>query len=132
MAVVHIVLGLALLEFFYFALAVAGARTTYKVPPPATTGHEVFERYFRVQMNTLEQLVIFVPSILLFGWYVNPWLAALLGLCFIVGRALYFRGYTRAAEARHFGFQLSVVPNISLLAGGMLGALWALVRPLLH
>jgi glutathione S-transferase len=132
MAVVHIVLGLALLEFFYFCLAVAGARTTYKVPPPATTGHEVFERYFRVQMNTLEQLVIFVPSILLFGWYVSPWLAALLGLGFIIGRGLYFRGYVRAAGDRHLGFMLSVVPNVALLAGGLLGALWALVRPALR
>jgi len=128
MTVVHIVLALALLEFLYFGLAVAGARTTYKVAPPATTGHEVFERYFRVQMNTLEQLVIFVPSILLFGWYVNAWLAALLGATFIVGRALYFRGYVRGAEGRHLGFQLSVIPNVTLLAGGLLGALWRLVR----
>jgi len=131
MALVHIVLALALLEFFYFCLAVARARATYKVPPPATTGHEVFERYFRVQMNTLEQLVIFVPALLLCGWYVSPWIAALLGLVFIVGRALYFRGYVRAAEGRHFGFMLSVVPNLMLLVGGLLGALWALVRPAL-
>ncbi|HVP34336.1 MAG TPA: MAPEG family protein [Steroidobacteraceae bacterium] len=130
MAYVHIVLALALIEFFAFGLAVARARATYKVPPPATTGHEVFERYFRVQMNTLEQLVIFVPSIVLFGWYVSAWLAAILGLTFIVGRALYFRGYVRAAEGRHFGFMLSVVPNVTLLVGGLLGALWSLLRPM--
>ena len=129
MPVVHIVLALALLEFFYFCLAVARARDTYKVPPPATTGNEVFERYFRVQMNTLEQLVIFVPAILLFGWYVNAWLAALLGVLFVVGRAFYFRGYVRAPKDRHFGFMLSVVPNMTLLVGGLLGALWSLVRP---
>lgn len=127
MPYVHIVLALALVEFFVFGLAVARARATYKVPPPATTGHEVFERYFRVQMNTLEQLVIFVPSIVLFGWYVSTWLAALLGVVFIVGRALYFRGYVRAAEGRHFGFMLSLVPNVALLVGGLLGALWALI-----
>jgi len=117
MAYVHIVLALALIEFFAFGLAVARARATYKVPPPATTGHEVFERYFRVQMNTL-------------GWYVSAWLAAILGLTFIVGRALYFRGYVRAAEGRHFGFMLSVVPNVTLLVGGLLGALWSLLRPM--
>ncbi|HLY53305.1 MAG TPA: MAPEG family protein, partial [Steroidobacteraceae bacterium] len=63
MAVAHLVLALALLEFFYFGLAVARARATYKVPAPATSGNEVFERYFRVHMNTLEQLIIFVPGI---------------------------------------------------------------------
>jgi len=128
MPYVHIVLALALLEFFLFCLAVARARDRYNVPPPATTGHEVFERYFRVQMNTLEQLVIFVPSLLLFARYVNAWLAALLGLAFIVGRAVYFRGYVRAARERHFGFMLSVIPNVTLLAGGLLGAIWAAVR----
>jgi len=128
MPYVHIVLALALGEFFLFCLAVARARDTYNVPPPATTGHEVFERYFRVQMNTLEQLVIFVPSLLLFARYVNGWLAAVLGVTFIIGRAVYFRGYVRAARERHFGFMLSVIPNVTLLAGGLLGALWALVR----
>ena len=129
MPYVHIVLALALIEFFFFCLAVARARDTYNVPAPATTGHEVFERYFRVQMNTLEQLVIFVPSLLLFARYVNAWLAALLGLAFIIGRALYFRGYVRAAKERHLGFMLSVIPNVTLLVGGLLGALWQLLRP---
>ena len=128
MPYVHIVLALALVEFFLFSLAVARARATYNVPAPATTGHEVFERYFRVQMNTLEQLMIFVPSLLLFARYVNAWLAAALGLAFIIGRALYFRAYVRAAAERHFGFMLSVIPNVTLLAGSLLGALWALIR----
>jgi len=128
MPYVHIVLALALVEFFLFSLAVARARDTYNVPAPATTGHEVFERYFRAQMNTLEQLMIFVPSLLLFARYVNAWLAAALGLAFIIGRAVYFRGYVRAASERHLGFLLSVIPNVTLLAGGLLGALWALIR----
>lgn len=131
MPYVHIVIALALLEFFVFALAVARARATYKVAAPATSGHEVFERYFRGQMNTLEQLVIFVPSILMFGAYVSPWLAAALGLAFIVGRAVYFTGYVRAAEGRHLGFLLSVIPNVTLLGGGLAGVAWRLVRPAL-
>ena len=128
MPYVHIVIALALLEFFLFGVAVARARATYRVMAPATAGHEVFERYFRVQMNTLEQLVIFVPSILMFGVYVNAWLAAALGLTFIVGRAVYFVGYVRAAEGRHLGFVLSAVPNLVLLGGGLAGAAWWLLR----
>jgi len=128
MPYVHIVIALALLEFFLFGVAVARARATYRVMAPATAGHEVFERYFRVQMNTLEQLVIFVPSILMFGVYVNAWLAAALGLTFIVGRAVYFVGYVRAAEGRHIGFVLSAVPNLVLLGGGLAGTAWWLLR----
>ncbi|HEV2286039.1 MAG TPA: MAPEG family protein [Steroidobacteraceae bacterium] len=128
MALVHFVLALALLEFFAFGYAVARARGTYKVAAPATTGHEVFERYFRVQMNTLEQLVVFGPSLMLFAWYVNAWIAAALGLLFVIGRALYFRGYVRSAEGRHLGFLLSAIPNVTLLVGGLLGAAQAFIR----
>jgi len=126
MALVHLAIGLALAEFFLFGWAVARARGTYKVPAPATTGHEVFERYFRVQMNTLEQLVVFVPAILLFAHYVSPYLAAALGALFILGRAVYFQGYVKAAQARHTGFLLSAIPNIILLLGGLAGVVRAL------
>lgn len=127
MALVHLTIGLALLEFLLFALAVARARATYRVPAPATTGNEVFERYFRVQMNTLEQLIVFIPAILLFGHYVSAWLAAALGLVFVLGRALYFFGYVRSAPGRHQGFLVSVIPNTVLLIGGVLGALRAVL-----
>ena len=127
MALVHLVIALALGEFFLFALAVARARATYKVPAPATAGNEVFERYFRVQMNTLEQLIVFIPAILLFGHYLSAWLAAALGLVFILGRAVYFFGYVRSAAGRHRGFLMSVIPNAVLLIGGLIGALRAAI-----
>ena len=123
MALVHLVIGLALLEFFLFGWAVARARTRYQVAAPATTGHEVFERYFRVQMNTLEQLIIFVPSIVLFARYLDAYAAAALGAVFLVGRVLYFQGYVKAAERRHLGFMLSAIPNVTLLIGAIIGAL---------
>ena len=126
MPLVHLVIGLALVEFSLFGWAVSRARARYQVAAPATTGHEVFERYFRVQMNTLEQLVIFVPSIVLFARYVNAYVAAALGAVFLVGRALYFQGYVKAAAGRHLGFMLSAIPNVALLIGAILGALVAL------
>jgi glutathione S-transferase len=126
MPYVHLVAALALVEFFLFGLAVARARTRYNVPAPAISGHAVFERYFRVQMNTLEQLVIFVPALLLFAHYVNAYVAAALGALFIIGRGVYFRGYVHAPEGRHVGFILSLIPNLTLLIGGIVGALRAL------
>ena len=121
MPYVHLVIVLALLEFLLFGQAVGHARTRYKVPAPAMSGHEVFDRYFRAHMNTLEQLVVFLPSIWLFAHYVNAWAAVTLGMLFIVGRGLYFRGYVQAAESRHAGFVLSAIPTVTLLIGALIG-----------
>jgi len=128
MTLVHLVIALALLEFFVFLNAVGRARHTYQVPAPATGGHEMFERYFRVQMNTIEQLVIFIPSILLFALYVHALIAAALGALFIIGRWLYFVGYVKDPKRRGTGFLVSVIPNSLLLLGGLIGALLALIR----
>ena len=125
MAYVQVVMLLALLEYLLFGHAVGRARSRYNVPAPATGGHEVFERYFRAQMNTLEQLVVFLPSIWLFAQYVNAWIAVALGVLFIVGRALYFRGYVQAPAARHAGFVVSAVPNVALLIGALIGTVRA-------
>jgi glutathione S-transferase len=122
MPYVHIVIGLALIEFLYFAAGVSRARGRYKVPGPATTGNEMFERYFRVQMNTLEQLVIFIPSILIFGQYLSPYLAAAIGAVFLIGRLVYQVAYVKDPKKRQAGFLLSVIPTVILLVGAILGA----------
>ena len=127
MPLVHLVIALALGEFLLFGWAVGQARTRYHVPAPATTGNETFERYFRVQMNTLEQLVIFVPSIVMFAHFWSPVIAAALGALFIIGRGMYFYGYTRSAQGRHLGFMVSSLPNLALLVGSIAGAIHALI-----
>ena len=128
MTLVHIVIALALIEFFVFLMAVGRARGTYQLPAPATSGNEMFERYFRVQMNTIEQLVIFLPSILLFARYVHPLIAAALGLVFVIGRWVYFKGYVKDPTKRSTGFGLSAAPNLILLVGGLIGAIVWLAR----
>ena len=122
MPYIHIVIGLALVQFLGFALAVAGARGRYKVAAPAVTGHEIFERYLRVQLNTLEQLVVFIPSILLFGQYLSPYVAAGLGVIFLIGRLVYFVSYVKDPKKRELGFILSFAPTVILLGGAIFGA----------
>jgi len=100
MALVAAVIALALIEFLVFGLLVGRARVRCNVQPPATTGHPVFERYFRVQQNTLEQLIVFVPSVWLFGMYVSAVWAAGLGVLFVIGRALYLTGYVADPKKR--------------------------------
>lgn len=127
MPYVHIVIGLALVEFLWFALAVAKARSRYKIAAPAISGNEIFERYLRVQLNTLEQLVVFIPSILLFGQYWSPYVAAGLGVVFVIGRLIYFFTYVKNPKSRELGFILTVGPNAILLGGAILGAARAAV-----
>jgi glutathione S-transferase len=122
MLFVHLVISVALLEFLWFGFAVGRAREKYGVKAPATTGNEIFERYFRVQMNTLEQLVVFVPSIVLFARYVEPRIAAALGLVFVIGRAWYFKRYVRDPSTRSAPFGVSFLPLVILVLGALIGA----------
>src|ERR1700755_681457 len=115
MPYVHIVIGLALAQFLYFAIEVGRARERYKVQAPATTGNELFERYFRVQMNTLELLIIFIPSILMFGIYLSPFIAAGLGVIYLVGRMVYISSYVKDPKSRSMGYGLSMLPTLVLL-----------------
>ena len=128
MPYVHLVIALALLEFMLFGVAVARARVRYNVPAPATGGHAVFERYFRVQMNTLELLVVLIPALPLFAWYVSPRWAAGLGGVYLVGRFLYFFTYLKDPATRSAGFGLSFLPIVALLLGGIGGAIAALLK----
>ncbi|MFZ9708108.1 MAG: MAPEG family protein [Steroidobacteraceae bacterium] len=121
-APIHFVMLLALLEYFVFLLAVGRARHRFGVAAPATSGNADFERYYRVQMNTLELLVIFIPALWTFALFVSEPVAAALGLVFVLGRLLYFTGYTKAANKRSLGFAISSVPMIVLLVGGLIGA----------
>ena len=125
MELVAIVAALALIEYVVFAMNAGRARGRYNVPAPATSGNEVFERYLRVQENTVEQLVIFFPALLLFATYVSTGVAALLGLFFIAGRALYARGYVEDPARRGPGFGMSFLANLVLLLGGLIGAIVA-------
>lgn len=122
MALVNLIVALALLQFFAFGTAVGRAREKYNVAAPATTGNEVFERYFRVQMNTLELLVMFVPAIWMFGFYVNANIAAELGVIYIIGRGIYFFSYVKDPKKRSLGFGLSAGPVAVLVIGALIGA----------
>jgi uncharacterized membrane protein YecN with MAPEG domain len=126
MELVAIVAAGALLEYLVFVLRAGQARGRYEVAAPATHGHPLFERHLRVQENTVEQLVVFLPSLFLFGHYVSPAWGAAVGLVFIAGRALYARAYVSDPARRGPGFLLTLLSNSVLLAGALIGALLAL------
>ena len=125
MELVAFVAGLALIEYLVITLQCGRARGRLGVPAPAMAGHPEFERYLRVQYNTIEQLVIFLPALFGFAYFASAGLAALLGLVFIVGRALYARGYVQDPAKRGPGFLLTLASNVVLLLGATIGALRA-------
>jgi len=125
MALVYVVMMLAVIEYFAFGMAVGMARGRYKIPAPAVSGNPDFERYYRVQMNTLEQMMVFLPSLWTFATFVSASWAAGLGLVFVVGRLVYFYGYTKAANKRGIGFGISGLPTMILMIGGLVGAVMA-------
>ncbi len=115
-----IITFLVLAQYVLFGIQVGGMRVKHGVQGPATTGHEEFERMNRVHMNTMEQLVVFLPALWIHAQYANPLWGAALGLVFIVGRFLYRAEYLKDPGSRSPGFTMSFIPSAVLL-------IWALV-----
>jgi uncharacterized MAPEG superfamily protein len=125
--VIHLpvlVVLLNVLLLFATGLVVASARGRHGIKAPATTGHPDFERAFRVQMNTLEHTVMFLPTLWLAAQWGNPTWAGILGLVWIAARAWYVPAYLRSAEARHHPFMVSTIAWLLLL----LLAIWGVLR----
>lgn len=119
MEAIAIVTIVALLQFFVFGFQVGQMRARHGVSAPATSGHPEFDRMFRVQQNTLESLVMFVPALWLFGWYVSATWGALIGVGFIAGRWLYKRAYVSDPKKRGPGFGISTAATTILLLGAL-------------
>jgi glutathione S-transferase len=128
MAWVDIVALLAIIQLVVFGVLVAWARGRYGVAAPAMGGHPVFERYVRVQMNTVETLLVFLPGLWIAARYWPPGYAALVGSVYLVGRVLYLRAYVRDPKSRSLGFSLSMLPALALVLAALAGALRALLR----
>ncbi len=122
---VQIIAVLAILQFFFFGILVGRARGKYGVKAPATSGHEMFDRAYRVQMNTLEQLVGFLPALLLASLYWPNWIIACIGAVYLIGRFLYQRSYVTDPAKRGLGFVLTVIPTFVLLLAVLIGAVLA-------
>ena len=119
---------LALLFYFVTGTRVARARAAFGIKAPAISGHPDFERVFRVQMNTLEWMPIFLPSLWLFAIYISDPIAAVIGLVWIAGRILYLTGYSQAAEKRGRGFGIQAMAAIILWLGALGAIVWRLVH----
>ena len=124
---VNLVVLTALVEYIVFLGIVGITREKYGVLAPATTGNPQWERLHRIQVNTSEQLVLFIPAIYGFAYYVSePW-AAGIGSIFVIGRVVYFLGYRVSGERRLVGAIMSGPPSYILVIGAIVGLVRTLI-----
>ena len=114
---------LALLLYIGVFVAAGRARGRYGVQAPAITGAPEFERALRVQQNTLEQLIWFLPALWLFAAYVSALWASIIGLVWIAGRIYYAVSYYRDPATREPGFIIGFASSGVLLIGALVGIL---------
>ena len=106
---------------------VGRARGKYGIHAPATTGHEGFERAFRVQMNTQEGAIMFLPTLWIAAGFGNPQYAALAGAVWLVGRVWYAAAYSVPGRNRGPGFAIGLLALAALLLMAFWGVAWTLV-----
>jgi glutathione S-transferase len=128
MELIALVTLLVALEYFFLAIMVGKCRGERGISAPSIIGDEKFERVFRVQQNTLEQLIIFFPALWIFAYYVSTTIGAGLGLVFLFGRILYARGYVKHPDKRGPGFTIGSLALLGLLLGGLVGASLKLIE----
>ena len=123
MANATLIVLLALIQYVLFTMKVGMARAKYKVDAPCCGGDENFERLFRIQQNTLEQLIVFIPAIFAFAFYLSPIWVLAPGIAFLLGRFLYSAEYTKDPKTRGPGMGLTLVANVVLIIGALTGLL---------
>ena len=124
---VELVAVLAIVQFLAFGFMTGQARAKSGLKAPATTGDEGFERMYRVQTNTLETLVAFLPALFIAGKYWSGMMVAGIGAIYIIGRFIYWRAYVADPSKRSLGFILSFLPTTALVALALIGVVMSLV-----
>ncbi len=122
MVYIELIGMLAVAQFFFFSFMTGVARGKSGLKAPAVTGDEGFERMYRVQVNTLELLAIFLPSLFIAGKHWSPVVVSVLGLVYLCGRFIYWRAYIGNPDKRRIGFILSMLPTLVLMIMAISGA----------
>jgi glutathione S-transferase len=117
---------LATALMFWTAINVGRARVKYEVKAPATSGHEMFDRAYRVQMNTLESALMMLPALWVYAAFIGDTGSAAMGLAWVAGRIWYALAYQNDPAKRGGGFSLALLAIAGLWAGG----LWGVVKVL--
>jgi glutathione S-transferase len=108
------------------AVLVGRARGRYGVKAPGTTGPEGFERAFRVQMNTQEAALMFLPALWTAAHFGLVWISAMLGVVWLVARIWYAVAYANPSGNRGPAFAISLLALLGLILQALWGVIWTL------
>jgi glutathione S-transferase len=114
---------LALIQFTWFTVRVGMARGKYNIDAPACDGDEAWNRLFRIQQNTMEQLIVLIPATYAFAYYLSELWVVVPGAVFIIGRILYSAAYLKDPKSRGPGMGLTMLANVVLILGALFGLL---------
>jgi glutathione S-transferase len=103
---------------------VGRARTRYRIKAPAMVGHALFERAYRIQMNTLENAVVAIPALWLQAAFLSDRSAAACGAAWLLARIWYAVAYQRNPDKRGVAFILSLAAVVCM----WVGAAWGMAR----
>ena len=112
-----IIVMMALALYIYFTVRVGANRGKLDFDSHACSGNEKFDLLFRVQHNTLEQLIVFIPATFAFAFYLSPVWVLLPGGLFLIGRLLYSSSYIKQPDKRAPGMILTLTANTALVLG---------------
>ncbi|MGE3975306.1 MAG: MAPEG family protein [Bdellovibrionales bacterium] len=121
-----IIILLASIQYLLFGLRTGVARTKFGIDAPRVSGNETWERYNRVHLNTLEQLIVFIPALLVFSYYISPKWALVPGIAFLVARQTYSYLYIKNPKGR--GFPPTFFVNVILVIGSLVGVVISLLK----
>lgn len=111
----------SLLTYMWMVFKVGSARGKFGIKAPEMNGPPEFMNTQRVQANTVEQMLIFLPAMWMCALYLGDRWAAAGGALWILGRILYALAYYKDPSKRGLGFALTMTANISLLIGAVVG-----------
>jgi glutathione S-transferase len=97
------------------------ARGKYQVKAPAVTGHELFERAYRIQLNTIENVLLFLPALWLFALQIGDQSAGVLGVIWLIARVWFAISYQVNPAKRGPGFLISILVVAGLWVGAAYG-----------
>jgi len=107
---------LAIFLIIVFMFRVGLGRGKYKVNAPKMSGHDTWDRLFRIHANSVEQAAIFFPALWLAALTAGDMTAAIGGGVWLVGRIIYSMAYLKNPQSRAPGM-LMTFGSTAVLAG---------------
>lgn len=118
---------LSVLQIFLFSWKASSTRVKHGIEAPQMHGHPDVDRAQRVHLNTMEQIIMFLPSLWLALPVLGDYYTSILGGVWLVGRQLYAHAYWADAAKRGTGMWVTFLAFIILFGAAAYGVAMQLI-----